>query len=240
MKETKKFDNWIGLLSISVVAIVVFVFILTVSNTHIAKGTYGACSCTCAGLYENQCNSTAGCTWVSEFAGCEGTPACCQSTVSPTPKPSSQTPKPTTVAPSSGGSSTPKPSTTCNTDRGSGCYLCGNSQHGNYIYYSSDPDKGKCSGSWSCNKVANNLCSSSGGTTTPTTNPGGNGGATPKPTTQKPSSTQKATATPTTKVETTPTSNPQTGTIGIVVAWMVGLSAIVYSFWYFKKNSMVN
>ena len=31
--------------------------------------------------------------------------------------------------------------------------------------------------------------------------------------------------------------NPPTGTAGIIVAWLVGLSAIVYSFWYFKKNS---
>ena len=30
--------------------------------------------------------------------------------------------------------------------------------------------------------------------------------------------------------------NPQTGTAGIIVAWVIGLSAIVYSVWYFKKS----
>ena len=47
MKETKKFDNWIGILSISIIAIVAVVFIATTSGVHLAKGTYGAESCTC-------------------------------------------------------------------------------------------------------------------------------------------------------------------------------------------------
>ncbi len=34
--------------------------------------------------------------------------------------------------------------------------------------------------------------------------------------------------------------NPQTGTVGIIIAWVVGLSAIVYSLWYFKKSSSIN
>lgn len=42
MKETKKFDKWIGILSISVICIVAIVFVLVVSDTHLAKGTYGA------------------------------------------------------------------------------------------------------------------------------------------------------------------------------------------------------
>ena len=42
MKEMKKFDNWIGILSISIVVIIVLAFISTVSNTHMTKGTYGA------------------------------------------------------------------------------------------------------------------------------------------------------------------------------------------------------
>ena len=33
--------------------------------------------------------------------------------------------------------------------------------------------------------------------------------------------------------------NPKTGTIGIVVAWIAGLSAILYSLWYFKKSSSI-
>ena len=57
------------------------------------------------------------------------------------------------------------------------------------------------------------------------------------------------TVTPTTTPTNTPTNNsndsntsnnPQTGTVGIIIAWVVGLSAIVYSIWYFKKSSLVN
>ena len=50
------------------------------------------------------------------------------------------------------------------------------------------------------------------------------------------------TTTPTTNATTTPTekpntsNNPQTGTVGIIIAWVIGLSAIVYSLWYFKKS----
>ena len=33
--------------------------------------------------------------------------------------------------------------------------------------------------------------------------------------------------------------NPPTSTIALVVAWFVGLLAIIYSFWYFKKNSLL-
>ena len=42
MKETKKYDNWMKFLTISVIVIIVCVFTLTVTNTHLAKGTYGA------------------------------------------------------------------------------------------------------------------------------------------------------------------------------------------------------
>ncbi len=31
--------------------------------------------------------------------------------------------------------------------------------------------------------------------------------------------------------------NPQTGTVGIIVVWLVGLLSIVYALWYFKKNT---
>ena len=48
MKETKNYDKWIGILSISLIAIVAVVFVAVVSDTHLAKGTYGveyACYC---------------------------------------------------------------------------------------------------------------------------------------------------------------------------------------------------
>lgn len=34
---------------------------------------------------------------------------------------------------------------------------------------------------------------------------------------------------------TTPPENPKTGTAAIIFAWVIGLLAIGYSFWYFKK-----
>ena len=40
MKETKNFDKWIGILSISVICIVAIVFVVMISDTHLAKGTY--------------------------------------------------------------------------------------------------------------------------------------------------------------------------------------------------------
>ncbi len=40
MKEEKKFDQWIGILSISVIAIVAIVFAAIVSNRSVLKGTY--------------------------------------------------------------------------------------------------------------------------------------------------------------------------------------------------------
>ena len=49
----------------------------------------------------------------------------------------------------------------------------------------------------------------------------------------------KATADSNCKSSNTPV-NPQTGTAGIIVAWLVGLSAIVYSLWYFKRSSSIN
>ena len=51
MKEKQKFDKWIGLLSVLVVLIVAIVFSIVISDTHIAKGTYGATNCTCPSGY---------------------------------------------------------------------------------------------------------------------------------------------------------------------------------------------
>ena len=51
MKEKQKFDKWIGLLSILVVLIVAIVFSIVVSDTHLAKGTYGATNCSCPSGY---------------------------------------------------------------------------------------------------------------------------------------------------------------------------------------------
>ena len=42
MKETEKYDNWMKFLTVSVIVIIVCVFTLTVTNTHLAKGTYSA------------------------------------------------------------------------------------------------------------------------------------------------------------------------------------------------------
>ena len=42
MNETKGFDKWIGILLISVIAIVAIVFVVIISDTRLAKGTYGA------------------------------------------------------------------------------------------------------------------------------------------------------------------------------------------------------
>ena len=66
MKETKKFDNLIGVLSISVIAIVAIVFVVTISNTHLAKGTYAAGTVTTytagSALYFN-CSAT---SWIDQ------------------------------------------------------------------------------------------------------------------------------------------------------------------------------
>ena len=42
MKGTKKYDNWMKFLTVSVIVIIVCVFTLTITNTHLAKVTYGA------------------------------------------------------------------------------------------------------------------------------------------------------------------------------------------------------
>ena len=41
MEETKKYDNWMKFLTVSVIVILVCVFTLTVTDTHLTKGTYG-------------------------------------------------------------------------------------------------------------------------------------------------------------------------------------------------------
>ena len=51
MQEKQKFDKWIGLLSILVVLIVAIVFSVIISDTHLAKGTYGATNCSCPSGY---------------------------------------------------------------------------------------------------------------------------------------------------------------------------------------------
>ena len=62
----------------------------------------------------------------------------------------------------------------------------------------------------------------------PTPKPASNSSATPNNSTNKPSSTSTS--------NSDVPNNPGTGTAGIIVAWLVGLSAIVYSLWYFKKT----
>ena len=37
----------------------------------------------------------------------------------------------------------------------------------------------------------------------------------------------------------TPSSNPQTGSVAVVVAWLIGLSAIGYAVWYFKRMGSI-
>ena len=41
----KKYDKWIGILSIALIVIVAVVFIAVIPNKHLAKGTYGATGC---------------------------------------------------------------------------------------------------------------------------------------------------------------------------------------------------
>ena len=328
MKETKKYDNWIGLLSISVVAIIVFVFVLTVSNTHIAKGTYAAsgCSPACGAGYECQYIPDPDCV-----ASC-GAGAClnpeedcfhiysCIKSSSPTPKPSSsstvtatcykctvqdstcpsgyryqyawkqaysgcQSVGTTTQSNCSGSNlcvledkaPTQRPTTNpgeTTTTSYTITFLNANGDGKEYNKTCKTSSNGKLPSS--CITEISSVCSSWSTTkwngSTPQTdgvaasslgsktfsknttyycvagtsihsgedNSGGSSGSTPKPTTEKPSSTQKTTITPTTNAEPTPSSNPTTGTTGIIVAWIVGLSAIVYSLWYYKKSSMVN
>ena len=95
--------------------------------------------------------------------------------------------------------------------------------------------KGTCTGTITWGSKLSGTCGSNGG--------GGNGGGdTPTP------SNSENTPTPSNS-ENTPTpsnnggggsnsdTNPQTGTTGIIMAWVIGLMAIGYSFWYFKRTS---
>ena len=410
MKETKKFDNWIGFLSISVVVVIVCVFTLTISNTHLAKGTYGASSvtvysagdsayfnCVSATLIDQDCYMSCGqgacldpeedCPKVSGYQcsckytdknDCESkTGKTCSNTKYLTeslglvgivcygPDGQNSSTSSTSSGTSSGGSCggcycnsdgteceyvsstliscmTKVAALTINgytrnnksegqctgcqkTDRGSGCYVCGNSQSGTRQYYTVDPEKDVCNSQRGCTRIGNTcestasdntrtvLLKNAEGTTgngyfvvnrdsnkiivfNPTKNcskwstvpcanadcnngasaqdsaysslavgetytgpavlyckagtSGGSGGnvtptdkptSTPTNSTEKPASTSTGTVKPATTTKPTNTNNnPQTGTVGIIVAWLVGLSAIVYSLWYFKKSSSIN
>lgn len=77
MKETKKYDNWMKFLTISVIVIIVCVFTLTVTNTHLAKGTYSAGTEQCYSCYgsyvlADEDLTVSGCDLVS-LNNCQGT-----------------------------------------------------------------------------------------------------------------------------------------------------------------------
>lgn len=42
------------------------------------------------------------------------------------------------------------------------------------------------------------------------------------------------------KCDTTPSSNPKTGTVGIIIAWIVGMGTIIYAMWYYRKSASLN
>lgn len=64
MDKMNNYDKWMGILSISVIAIVAVVFISLVSSTHLAKGTYGAQTFNCSVLEKDECNASGGvCDW---------------------------------------------------------------------------------------------------------------------------------------------------------------------------------
>ena len=71
MKETIKYDNWMKFLTVSVIVIIVSVFTLTVTNTHLAKGTFSA-ETTCSDFYDGPTCESMGCSW-SVTTGCTGT-----------------------------------------------------------------------------------------------------------------------------------------------------------------------
>ena len=343
MKEIAKYDNWFKFLSISVIVIVVCVFTLTVSNTHLAKGTYGlsnsysdltsdqrdyykglgyTCSMTSTINYKYKCicNETSGCTTTSGTtqpygytldpvaASSIGTMqgygykcssytvdakyACtCDSpkvvtndgcveygycyydnttymTLWSTSKPTSSFTIISENVPKSScnvgkcisgyrqvnnlNQCEPDDSTSSTGGSNTGtCYQCAvvdKSCDSGYKYqYSWKQGYSGCS---SIGSKTQSACSGSGGcvpsdktpttrpTTAPTTNPDGSSGSTPNPATQ--SSTDTPTTNPTSTSTNTPSNNPQTGTAGIIVAWIVGLFAIVYSLWYIKRSSSIN
>lgn len=342
MKETKKFDNWMKMLSVSIIAVIVLVFVLIVSNTHVAKGTY-------AELLYNCYEVDGAYYWFADLPtnlwGTQVDDSYCSNIPKPTQAataaPSTSTAKPVeqtgcyscnsgvryltagsafptndacnTSAPVSGYSpdgnsgycshttSTNSPSgststsltpnkrpancmsqedcnsygkeckygytgcsTKSSTSNGYDCYeppRCnddpsGTGSSGGVLCYCNScvdgswvnkglayTDKAQCDAidvnrkcegtnavtSWG-NIISKNGCPSgnSGG------NNSGNGGG-------GDSATGIPTTTPTNNSNNTNTSNnPQTGTVGIIIAWVVGLSAIVYSLWYFKKSSSIN
>ena len=345
MKETKKFDKWIGLLSISVVAIIIFVFILTVSDTHVAKGTNALTDkyCSCEEYYvEGTIAYDCSCTYASQTACNSGTnQECTQETTTcqlltcwvPNGKPLSTNAHYCFKCTDSGiwqrlncnydscqaeceanggeftdnmnlhqhnGTCSNASSTTATTNPCSGtdrtvsnfdeCDAIGKA--GNYQYgYTATlymPQSGskqcckiipnsvelcycnscvdgswqsvgmistgdeqtcknsiptsRCSGtnavvSWK-NPVTKNGCPTSTGDNgshnstgnidnTPTVTPtGGSNNATNG--NNSPAETGNDSG-----------SNPQTGAVGIIIAWVVGLAAIVYSLWYFKKSSSI-
>ena len=104
----------------------------------------------------------------------------------------------------------PQPNTVVYTD----CYKCTASGTTKYVLADSASAAASVTSGTNCTKVNKSYC-----TVNPTSSP--------KPT-LKP-----------TPSSSNPTVNPQTGTTAVVIAWLIGLAAIGYSLWYFKKVGSV-
>ena len=325
MKEIAKYDNWFKILSISVIVIVVCVFTLTVSNTHLAKGTYGATLTTTCGPFNKRAELSAciadanangyDCTEKLENQNDEPifTATCTKDVTDPaTPTPNKCANKTIFFSYSQGGEGIPctadedgKFSDSCiaraealcsqySTLPGQSCYRGGaGSPAGSYINnceheavycvegYSHGCNCGtNCGGETPTNPPSkssepskssspskdNTSCFECNGEYVWTNNPGSNCEKITSITSKdkcvktscykcvKTNATEYLYATSESNAKSITDANscsktddkyckeniivnPPTGTAGIIVAWLVGLSAIVYSFWYFKKNS---
>ena len=69
--DDKKINRGIGIVTISMIAIIVIVFIALSSNSHLAKGTYSV-GTTCSDFYDGPTCRSMGCIW-SVSNGCTGT-----------------------------------------------------------------------------------------------------------------------------------------------------------------------
>ena len=320
MKEIAKYDNWFKILSISVIVIVVCVFTLTVSNTHLAKGTYAtqtgeagtnscndrnSCQQVAAGLSSNECPYGAECYESPAGSNCylvkcksQSASECANKTIF--------------FSYSQGGEGIPctadengdfsesciaRAEALCSrysTEPGQSCYRGGdgssarsytNSCANETVYcvegYSHGCECGtNCGGETPTNPPSkssepskssspskdNTSCFECNGEYVWTNNPGSNCEKITSITSEdkcvktscykcvKTNATEYLYATSESNAKSITDANscsktddkyckeniivnPPTGTAGIIVAWLVGLSAIVYSFWYFKKNS---
>ena len=154
------------------------------------------------------------------------------------PKPSTEAPKPSTEAPKPS-TEAPKPSTEAPKDK---CYSCKLGEGNEYEYATSPEEAANKTGGTSCVEVSNTNCDNKPKSCYACDTKDGKQylNTTSKENAEKAiAGATNCTIVKNSYCEIVP-NNPKTGLTGIVIAWMVGLSAIVYSLWYFKKSSSIN